>query len=230
MRPIGHFVSCATFIITGQLSQDRYRLLSKGWERTMPQGGAWGAWLLGRRSLLRLILAAAPWLVTRAQADDAAPPDPTSIRPQVGDHLVFLEGPREGKPVRVADLELGGPQIQAYPADPKGLVRDGSRLNLIIVARVGNDGLGDETRALAAEGVVAYSGVCTHQGCPVNMWSTDRKAFVCSCHGSTYDPKNAAVLISGPAPRSLPALPLKSDNGLLIVAGAFTGRLGGERG
>jgi Rieske Fe-S protein len=152
------------------------------------------------------------------------------MRPQVGDHLVFLDEPKAGAPAHVDDLELGGPQVQAYPADPKGLVRDGSRLNLVILARVGNDGLSDETRARSADGVVAYSGVCTHQGCPVNMWSPDRKAFVCSCHGSIYNPKDGAEVLFGPAPRHLAALPLKSDNGLLIVAGGFTSRVGGEQG
>jgi len=74
--------------------------------------------------------------------------------------------------------------------------------------------------------VVAYSGVCTHQGCPVNMWSKDKKAMVCSCHGSTYDLKTSAEVIFGPAPQPLAGLPLKSDNGLLIVAGGFIGRVG----
>ncbi len=194
----------------------------------MQEQSSRGAWRLGRRSLLRAMLALAPWAVVRARADD--PPDPTSIRPQIGDHLVYFDGPNDGKPIRVADLELGGPQVQAYPADPKGLLRDNSRLNLIIVARVGEDGMSEETRANAAEGVVAYSGVCTHQSCPVNMWSVERKSFVCSCHGSIYDPKNDADILFGPAPRHLAALPLKSENGLLIVAGPFNRRLGGEKG
>ena len=50
--------------------------------------------------------------------------------------------------------------------------------------------------------------------------------MVCSCHGSTYDPKNSATVIFGPAPRPLAGLPLKSENGLLIVAGGFTVRVG----
>ena len=37
----------------------------------------------------------------------------------------------------------------------------------------------------------------------MNMWSRDRKAFVCSCHGSIYDPKNDAEVLFGPAPRPL---------------------------
>ena len=58
----------------------------------------------------------------------------------------------------------------------------------------------------------------------------ERHAFVCSCDGSTYDPKNGAAVLFGPAPRPLAALPLKSENGLLTVAGAFTRHVGMETG
>jgi rieske iron-sulfur protein len=178
-----------------------------------------------RRTVLRAALALAPWMVLPAVAQDQAV-DPTSAPPQPGDRLIFLSGSRKGEPARSGDLELGGPQAQVCPADSKGLLRNGTRLNLVILVRVGYDGLNVETRERSADGVVAYSGVCTHQACPVNMWSKDRKAMVCSCHGSTYDPENGAEVLSGPAPRRLAALPLKSENGVLTVAGGFTGRVG----
>ena len=74
--------------------------------------------------------------------------DPTSARPQPGDRLVFLTGPKKGQAARSDDLKLGGSQAQAYPADPKGLVRDGSPLNLVVLVRVGSDGLDADTRAV----------------------------------------------------------------------------------
>jgi len=98
----------------------------------------------------------------------------------------------------------------------------------VLLVRVGDDGLDEETRKRSANGVVAYSAICTHQACPVNQWSKEKMAMVCSCHGSTYDPKNSAKVTFGPAPLPLAALPLKSDNGLLIVAAGFTGRVGGQ--
>jgi rieske iron-sulfur protein len=177
-----------------------------------------------RHAMLGAAMTLAPWAFP-AKAEDQAN-DPTSERPQIGDHFVFLAGPKKDQPARRDDLELGGPQAQVYPADPKGVVRDGSLLNLVVLARVGADGLDDDTRARSADGVVAYSAICTHQACPVSQWSEEKKAMVCSCHGSTYDPKNSAQVIFGPAPAPLAALPLKSDNGLLIVAGGFTGRVG----
>ncbi|MDY7544194.1 MULTISPECIES: Rieske (2Fe-2S) protein [unclassified Cryobacterium] len=47
--------------------------------------------------------------------------------------------------------------------------------------------------------VVAFSAVCTHQGCIVKLVDT---SFDCPCHGSKFDTKTGAVL-AGPAPKPL---------------------------
>jgi Rieske Fe-S protein len=139
---------------------------------------------------------------------------------------VFLSGPKKDQVVLLDDLALGGPQVQAYPAAPDGTVRNGSRLNLVVLARFDPAALTNETLARAAEGAVAYSAICTHQNCPVNMWSEDRNAFVCSCHGSVFDPFNGAEVINEPTPRALPSLALKIKDGAIIVASTFSGRVG----
>jgi rieske iron-sulfur protein len=191
----------------------------------MAEGGEFGGVKLCRRqAMLGAALALSPFLSFPARADD--PADETAKGPQVGDHFVFLTGPNKGQPAKAEHLELGGTQLQAYPADPKGLVRDGSPLNLVLLVRVGDQGLDEQTRKLSADGVAAYSAICTHQGCPVNQWSEEKKAMVCSCHQSTYDPKSSATVIFGPAPMPVAGLPLKSENGVLIVAGAFDGPIG----
>ena len=193
-------------------------------------------WARARRSFLRAALAVGASLSlppAAFAADDtadagAASSDPTSLRPQPGDHFVYVPGDKEGE-VKVDDLPLGGPQVLAYPMDPKsGVVRDGSRFNMVILMRYDPAVLSEETRAHADDGVVAYTAVCTHQGCPVSMWSTERNAVFCSCHGSIFDLKDGAEVLDGPAPRPLPALPVKIDNGVPTVAGAFTGRVGSE--
>jgi len=174
-----------------------------------------------RRAILGLALT--PLLAAAARADDLAA---AALPPQPGDRFVFLTGPKKGQVVKIEDLPFGGPQAQAYPVAPDGTVRDESRLNLVILARFDPVKLSEETRARAAEGVVAYSGVCTHQGCPVNMWSKERDGLFCSCHGSIYDPRNGAEVIAGPAPRPLPALDLKVADGTVAVASTFSGRVG----
>ena len=122
-----------------------------------------------RRAVLGLALA--PLLAGVARADDAA-----RMPPQPDDRFVFLTGSKKGQIIRIEDLPVGGPQMQAYPVTPDGTVRNETPLNLVILARFDPGALSEETRARAAEGVVAYSAVCTHQGCPVNMWSKDLDA------------------------------------------------------
>ena len=184
-----------------------------------PRG--WGA---ERRTVLTagLGLGLAPWLSNVASADD-----PTSLAPRPGDKFAFLAGEKKGQVVKADDLPLGGPQVQAYPIDPKsGVVRNGSRLNLIVLIRLDPSSMSEETRARAAEGVVAYSAVCTHQGCPVNMWTNEQNALVCSCHASMYDPRDDAQVLSGPAPRALPSLGLRLEDGVPVVAAGFSGHVG----
>src|SRR5208337_3287040 len=125
---------------TGQPSLYRNRLASTGMGTTRMRDQTTSLFSR-RRAVLKGALALAPWLICPARAQD----DPASAPPQPGDRLVFLVGPKKGAPIRSDDLTLGGPQVQAYPADPNGVVRDGSRLNLVIVVRIGSDGLSEET-------------------------------------------------------------------------------------
>jgi rieske iron-sulfur protein len=157
-----------------------------------------------------------------AQADD-----PKKARPQIGDQFVVAFGEKEGQIITPGDLPVGGPQQLAYPMDPGAkVVRDGSFFNQVALVRLDPTQLTDETREFAADGVVAYSVVCTHQGCPVSMWKAETKNLFCSCHGSQFDPRDRAKAIDGPATRRLPMLPVKMVDGVLTVAGAFTGRVG----
>jgi rieske iron-sulfur protein len=178
----------------------------------------------------RAVLKAAFSLGLCAQFLDPFPgraEDPKTSRPQVGDQLVVSFGEKEGQVIKPEDLPMGGPQLLAYPMDPRAkIVRDGSYLNQVVLIRLDPTQLSEETRALAADGVVSYSVVCTHQGCPVSMWKADTKNLFCSCHASQFDPRDRAKAVDGPATRRLPMLPLKAVDGVLVVAGAFTGRVG----
>ena len=140
---------------------------------------------------------------------------------------MFSRGERQGQPVAPQDLPLAGPPVIAYPLDPgTQTVRDGSRLNAVLLVRFALEELSEPTRAVAAEGIVCYSAVCTHTGCEVSGWKDDSKCLVCPCHLSTFDPKDRARIVSGPAPRPLAALPLQLVNGKVTVAGSFSGRVG----
>lgn len=185
---------------------------------------------LERRAVLRRCgaLALALCAASRGRADEeGATPDEAAAPPQIGDLLVFAYGDRAGQIIAAADLVAGEKQTLAYPMNPATRrVRDGTRLNQIIVARLAPETLAPETRARSADGVVAYSGVCTHTGCDVTDWLADSRHFKCPCHESEFDPGDAARVLSGPAPWQLAALPLEIVDGGLAVAAPFVGNVG----
>jgi Rieske Fe-S protein len=156
--------------------------------------------------------------------------DPASSRPKVGDFFV-KPGDATKSPLMPGDIPTGAAQTLAWPMDSSdGTVRSGSRLNQVILLRLAPDTLSQETRGRAAEGVVAYTSVCTHTGCDVDDWEPSARLLACQCHFSQFDPRDGAKVIDGPAPRPLPALPLKIVDGKLAVAQPFTAPIVFEKG
>lgn len=62
--------------------------------------------------------------------------------------------------------------------------------------------------------VTAFSAVCSHLGCLVN-YHRETREFVCPCHSGKYDLKG--VNIAGPPPAPLTRLPVKIENGTVLV-------------
>ncbi len=170
------------------------------------------------RSTGALILCAGLGIGQTVFATSASEP-----HPQNGDQLMSADA--DGKPValRADQIPVNSKPIQVFPFDPKtGEVKNGSRLNKIILMRLAASELSDEMKAVSANGVVAYSSVCTHQGCEVSEWVAKDKVLMCYCHFSKFSPALGGEVVSGPAPRTLPLLPLREENGVLVVAGNFT--------
>ena len=72
-------------------------------------------------------------------------------------------------------------------------------------------------------GILAYSKICTHVGCPISLWEQQTHHLLCPCHQSTFDLGNSGVVVFGPAARALPQLPLKVDaEGYLVAQSDFT--------
>ena len=177
----------------------------------------------GRRALLTAgIGVAVSWTAVSAQAQS----EEANERPKAGDLLVKDDS---GQPVPLApdSLPVGAGQVMAWPLDPTdNVLRNGSRLNKVLLVRLDPAVLDEQTRDRSADGVVAYSAICPHTGCEVVNWSAERQILECPCHNSQYDPKAGARVIAGPSPRGLAALPLRVADGKLVVARPFIGRLG----
>jgi ubiquinol-cytochrome c reductase iron-sulfur subunit len=76
-------------------------------------------------------------------------------------------------------------------------------------------------------GLVAYSKLCTHVGCPVGLYQAGEHLLLCPCHQSTFAVLEAAKPIFGPAARALPQLPLRIDgDGYVVAKGDFSGPVG----
>jgi Rieske Fe-S protein len=187
-----------------------------------------------RRTLILTALATGACLAacSAAAADEDQPG--SDERPQKADLLVISEGEHAGEVIKPQDLKLGGPPLRAWPKDPKtSVIRKGSRLNEVLVVRLDPTELDDGTRTHAADGIVAYSAICSHAGCPVTAWvkeeAGDKDVFKCVCHNSEYDPRQGAEVVFGPAPRRLAALPLVLADGSLTVAATFVGKVGAQQ-
>lgn len=58
--------------------------------------------------------------------------------------------------------------------------------------------------------IVAYSGLCTHMGCPVS-YDAAAKTFKCGCHYSMFDAEKGGQMICGQATENLPRVQLEYD-------------------
>ncbi|MGC5021300.1 ubiquinol-cytochrome c reductase iron-sulfur subunit [Micromonospora sp. DT47] len=73
------------------------------------------------------------------------------------------------------------------------------------------------------DGVVVYSLLCTHAGCPVRLYLKGTARVLCPCHQSSFDLLADARPVAGPAARTLPGLPIEvGPDGFLRATGDFT--------
>ena len=136
-----------------------------------------------------------------------------------------------GQPVRTEDVPLGG-VLTVFPAGSPGSA-DGQT----VIMRLPTDALTSATAGAATpDGLLGYSKVCTHAGCPVGQLQVDVRPpsttyrLLCPCHQSLFDVTDLARPLSGPASRPLPQLPLGTDaEGFVVSLADFDQRVGPGR-
>jgi ubiquinol-cytochrome c reductase iron-sulfur subunit len=128
----------------------------------------------------------------------------------------------KGKLYRPEDIELG----TFYTALPQGADPDDLGSSLVVVKLpVSTLRLPKGRETWAPQGVLAYSKVCPHAGCAISLYryplyqpTSEKPAFTCPCHYSTFDPAAGGKLLFGPAGRALPQLPLMVDSSGYLAA------------
>lgn len=129
----------------------------------------------------------------------------------------------DGRRLRPDDLAVG----EMITVFPEGHLHAADAQTLLI--RLPDDVQVQEpaVREVTVDGVVAYSKVCTHAGCPVGLYVAERQELFCPCHQSAFDVVAGARPTMGPAVRALPQLPLELDgDGYLVAAGDFPDAVG----
>jgi ubiquinol-cytochrome c reductase iron-sulfur subunit len=123
-----------------------------------------------------------------------------------------------GQPIRV-DQVNSETIVRAFP---EGHTEAGDVPTFVV--RIKPDRFTAPPPAGDIDGVVAYSLLCTHAGCPVSLYEQGTGRMLCPCHQSIFDLLAGGRPIAGPAARSLPGLPIATDkDGFLYATGDFTG-------
>lgn len=191
---------------------------------------------IGRRTLIRRTLIAA--LATLGLPVVILLRDLGPLPGNVSAHTVWRRGVRVVNdvtytPIRPEDIDLGM-LVNAVPENiqelPEGRERNAARAKAaVMLVRMREDDIRalPNRRNWGVDGILCYSKVCTHVGCPVNLYEQLTRQAFCPCHQSTFDLSDNGRVVFGPAARSLPQLPIMVDSeGYLVAQSDFTEPVG----
>ncbi|MBX6388097.1 MAG: Rieske (2Fe-2S) protein [Frankia sp.] len=160
------------------------------------------------------------------------------------DHTHWVKGARmvtgEGRLVKMGDLAIGAIET-VFPSVPHvnangetewpthvDLHTKADSATILIRLEPGIDKPRPGREDWGIDGLVAYSKICTHAGCPVSLYEQQTHHLLCPCHQSVFDVPDGCRAIFGPASRSLPQLAIGvDDEGYLIARdGDYTEPIG----
>ncbi len=191
---------------------------------------------LGRRKMIGVALGSAlgalalPAIVSLA---DLGPKPTSKLRRQTIERTIWTQGTRlvndvTFTPIKASEMEIG----QLVNAEPESLKElegaDQQRAKAkaaIIIVRMDPESIKipDSRKDWQVGGILSYSKICTHVGCPISLWEQQTHHLLCPCHQSTFDLGDSGVVVFGPAARSLPQLPITVDSeGYLVARSDFT--------
>ena len=150
-------------------------------------------------------------------------------------HTMWRKGTKlatdpSGRPIKAADVTIGS----VFHVIPENLHEaehplDEKAKAVVLLVRLDPADLteAEDRKGWSYDGIVAYSKICTHVGCPVALYEQQTHHLLCPCHQSTFDVADGAKVVFGPAKRPLPQLPITvDDEGYLIAQSDFTEPVG----
>ena len=148
-----------------------------------------------------------------------------------------------GRPIKPEDLVIGQlvnaePEVffateehggESEPLYEGVRLQNAKSLAAVILVRMQPEDLNPYPRRKNWDvgGIVCYSKICTHVGCPISLYEQQTHHLLCPCHQSTFDLGDNGNVIFGPASRSLPQLPMGvDDEGYLVATSGFLEAVG----
>ncbi|NYJ66764.1 ubiquinol-cytochrome c reductase iron-sulfur subunit [Pseudoclavibacter chungangensis] len=183
----------------------------------------------GRRTLLRNSLIGAvlalpiPGIVLFRDLYNGNNPDPVELLSEtMWDKGIRLVRDPTGTPILASEVTIGS----VFHVIPDGLIDlehgmlEEKAKAVVLLMRLPQDRLieSEQRKSWSYNGIVAYSKVCTHVGCPVALYEQQTHHLLCPCHQSQFDVTEHCKVIFGPAGRPLPQLPITVDNDGYLVA------------
>jgi ubiquinol-cytochrome c reductase iron-sulfur subunit len=156
---------------------------------------------------------------------DLGPLPGNSLKQTMWDTGVRLTRDPSGTPILASDVTVGS----AFHVIPEGLNEVENKLEekakaVVLLMRLDPEELNPSPgrENWGYDGIVAYSKICTHVGCPVALYEQQTHHLLCPCHQSTFDLEQECKVIFGPAARPLPQLPIEvDDEGYLVASSDF---------
>jgi ubiquinol-cytochrome c reductase iron-sulfur subunit len=136
------------------------------------------------------------------------------------------------QPVRLEDIPVGG-LVAAVPEnlheveEAEGNLNARAKAAIILVRMDPSEIVSQQGEGWAVEGVLAFSKICTHVGCPIALYEQRTHHLLCPCHQSTFDLADSGNVVFGPAARRMPQLPITVDEeGFLVAQSDFQEPIG----
>ncbi|MEW2399177.1 Rieske 2Fe-2S domain-containing protein [Streptomyces sp. NPDC046862] len=183
---------------------------------------------LGRRKLIRNTMFGALALFPLSGVvllRDLGPLPGTKLRHTIWSKGKLLVNMNTNEPLRPADIAVGSLTF----VKPEGLEEHDHDFQTEIakaatmIVRIQPDNIKDKQELeWSFQGIVAFSKICTHVGCPISLYEQQTHHVLCPCHQSTFDLSDGGRVIFGPAGHALPQLRIGvNDDGYLEALGDF---------
>ncbi|OEU98089.1 MULTISPECIES: cytochrome bc1 complex Rieske iron-sulfur subunit [Streptomyces] len=188
---------------------------------------------LGRRKLIRNTMFGAVALVPLSGVvllRDLGPLPGDKLRHTAWKKGKLLVNENTNEPLRPEDIAVGSLTF----AKPEGLEEDDEEFQkeiakaALMIIRLEPSDIKDKRELdWSHEGIVAFSKICTHVGCPVSLYEQQTHHVLCPCHQSTFDLSDGARVLFGPAGHPLPQLDISvNKDGYLEAQGDFAEPVG----